>query len=199
MRQEKGINTQPFEHYSQNQRRCGLPADRYIYIYIYGRPPPPPRSTPKDCHNRLTPYIYSLLYMQMHKTLQISRVFLLRRLFQTSLLHRCAHADARNGLPGSGGWFLVLPTSFLWRCVCVCVSAKCEYGLPETQEIGTVQHFRLSRRQKCCTEVLYCPYFWLAWGPENRDITALSLVQTAEVLYSPYFWLAGTNKVLYCP
>ena len=48
-------------------------------------------------------------------------------------------------------------------------------------------------------ELLYCPYFWLAWGPENRDSTALSLVQTAEVRYCPYFWLAGTNKVLYCP
>ena len=100
-----------------------------IYIYIYMWSPPRPRSTPKVFHTRLTPCIYSLLYMQMQKTLQIPRVVLLKRLFQTSLLQRCVHADARNGLPGSGGWFLVLPSSYGdvcvcvrgWVCVCVCV------------------------------------------------------------------------------
>ena len=42
-------------------------------------------------------------------------------------------------------------------CVCgVCVSAMCEYGLPETHEIGTVQHFRLFGLQKCCTVPIFC-------------------------------------------
>ena len=63
-------------------------------------------------------------------------------------------------------------------------SAECEYGLPEIQEIGTAQHFRLSRLQKCCT----VPIFLLAWGRGNRDSTALSTLQTAEVLCCPCFF-----------
>ena len=52
-------------------------------------------------------------------------------------------------------WWLVSGvTDFV--LIAMCVSAKCEYGMPETQEIGTVQHFRLSRLQKCCTVPIFC-------------------------------------------
>ena len=135
--------------------------------------------------------------MQMHKTLQIPRVFLFTRLFQTSLLHRCVHADARNGLPGSGGWFLVLPTSFFWRCVCVCVcvSAKCEYGLPETQEIGTVPHFRLSRRQKCCT----VPIFGLPGDQKIGTVQHFRLSKLQKCCTVPIFGLQVPIKCCTVP
>ena len=38
-------------------------------------------------------------------------------------------------------------------------------------------------------EVLYCPYFLLAWGPEKRDSTALSLSRLQKCCTVPIFGL----------
>ena len=136
-------------------------------------PPPPQRSTPRAVQSLLTPYTYSFLYMQMQKMLQI---FLPNQVFQTSFLQRCVHAQCQKWITKIW-WFVSGVTDFVLMamCVCVCVSAKCEYGLPETQEIGrsavlslffacfllarerkmgTLQHFRLFRLQKCCTVLI---------------------------------------------
>ena len=86
-------------------------------------------------------------------------------------------------------------TDFVLKAMCACVSAKREYGLPENENIGTVQHFRLSRLQKCCT----VPIFGLSGNEKIRDSTTLPPLDTAEVLYCPYFLPAGTKKVPYCP
>ena len=80
-------------------------------------------------------------------------------------------------------------------CVCVCVSAKCEYGLPETQEIGTVQHFRLSRRQKCCI----VPIFGLPGDQKIGTVQHFRLSRLQKCRTVPIFGLQVPIKCCTVP
>ena len=79
--------------------------------------------------------------------------------------------------------------------VCVCVSAKCEYGLPETQEIETVQHFRLSRRQKCCT----VPIFGLPGDQKIETVQHFRLSRLQKCCTVPVFGLQVPIKCCTVP